>query len=191
MGMISDILALVFGSSRNLVRETAEVFRENAEGSAQRAHAVQVAALSQLGAEFQRAQKGRFDRFMDGVNRLPRPFLALGTLGLMVSALADPVWFAARMQGLALVPEPLWWLLGVVVSFYFGARHQVKTQEFQQGLAASMARLPQAVENIAALKGLRADSPGSAATGTDAAARLATVAAVENPALEVWKARRG
>jgi hypothetical protein len=26
------------------------------------------------------------------------------------------------MQGLAYVPEPLWWLLGAVVSFYFGAR---------------------------------------------------------------------
>ena len=24
--------------------------------------------------------------------------------------------------GLALVPEPLWWLLGAIVSFYFGAR---------------------------------------------------------------------
>ena len=26
------------------------------------------------------------------------------------------------MQGLALVPEPLWWLMGAIVSFYFGAR---------------------------------------------------------------------
>lgn len=191
MGLISDMLALVFGSRRNLLRETAEVFRENAEGSARRAHAVQSAALAQLGAEFQREQKGRFDRFMDGVNRLPRPLLALGTLGLMVSALADPVWFAARMQGLALVPEPLWWLLGVVVSFYFGARHQVKTQEFQRGLAASMAHVPQAVENIAALNRLRADSPGSAAEEPGAAAAPQLQAPDQNPALAAWKARRG
>jgi hypothetical protein len=26
------------------------------------------------------------------------------------------------MAGLAGVPEPLWWLLGAVVGFYFGAR---------------------------------------------------------------------
>lgn len=127
---------------------------------------------------------------MDGVNRLPRPMLALGTLGLMAAALADPVWFAARMQGLALVPEPLWWLLGVIVSFYFGARHQVKAQEFQQGLASSIALVPQAVENISALNRLRADAPGAAAAGTDAAARLETVASESNPALDAWKARR-
>lgn len=64
---------------------------------------------------------------MDGLNRLPRPALALGTLGLFVSAMVAPLWFAERMQGIALVPEPLWWLLGVIVSFYFGARHQVKS----------------------------------------------------------------
>lgn len=26
------------------------------------------------------------------------------------------------MDGLALVPEPLWWLMGAIVSFYFGSR---------------------------------------------------------------------
>jgi len=34
------------------------------------------------------------------------------------------------MQGIALVPEPLWWLMGAIVSFYFGARRQAKRQEF-------------------------------------------------------------
>lgn len=191
MGLISDILMMIFGNQRNMLRETAEVFRENAEGSAQRAHQVQIAALSQLGAEFQQPSKSRFDRFMDGVNRLPRPMLALGTLGLMAAALVDPIWFAARMQGVALVPEPLWWLLGVVVSFYFGARHQIKSQEFQQGLASSMARVPQAMDNIAALRRLRASSPGSAATGTHAADRLASTQTDTNPALDDFLARRG
>ncbi|WP_323780708.1 holin family protein [Leisingera sp.] len=191
MGVIADILGFVFGSQRNVLRETAEIFRENAEAGAARGHDVRIAALGQFGGEFQQPAKGWFDRFMDGLNRLPRPMLVLGTLALMVSALSDPVWFAARMQGLALVPEPLWWLLGVIVSFYFGARHQVKAQDFQHGLAASMARVPQAVENIAALDRLQADSPAAASTGTDAAARLQATAADENPALEAWKARRG
>ena len=48
--------------------------------------------------------------------------LALGTLGLFVYAMAEPRGFSVRMEGLNLVPEPLWWLLGAVVSFYFGAR---------------------------------------------------------------------
>jgi len=191
MGLIADITALIFGNPRNALRETVEVFRENAEAGAARAQEVQIAALSQLGAEFHQPGKGWFDRLMDGINRLPRPMLALGTLALMVTALSDPVWFAARMQGLALVPEPLWWLLGVIVSFYFGARHQVKAQEFQQGLAASMARVPQAVENISALDRLRAGTPGAASAGTDASARLDATEAESNPALEDWKARRG
>ena len=53
---------------------------------------------------------------------MPRPMLALGTIGLFVFAMIDPEAFAARMVGLNEVPEPLWWLLGAIVSFYFGAR---------------------------------------------------------------------
>ena len=30
--------------------------------------------------------------------------------------------FGLRMMGLQQVPEPLWWLLGAIVGFYFGAR---------------------------------------------------------------------
>ena len=121
MGLISRLLGLVFGNGRNVVVETAQVFRENAEAGAMRAQGVQTQAMTQFGAEFAIARQGGFDRFMDGVNRLPRPALALGTLGLFIAAMVDPVWFASRMQGIALVPEPLWWLLGVIVSFYFGA----------------------------------------------------------------------
>ena len=146
--------------------------------------------MVQFGQEFVVERKGWFDRFMDGLNRLPRPALALGTLGLFVSAMVDPLWFSARMQGIALVPEPLWWLLGVIVSFYFGARHQSKTQSFQRDIAATMARAPQVIENIRALEAMRADSPGAAETGADADLTIAAVTPVDNPALEDWKARR-
>ena len=91
---------------------------------------------------------------MDGINRLPRPLLALGTVGLMVSAMANPSWFAARMQGLVAVPEPLWWLLGVIVSFYFGARHQAKGQDFQRSMSATLARAQQVQDNLSGLRRL-------------------------------------
>lgn len=64
--------------------------------------------------------------------------LALGTIGLFVTAMVDPVWFSQRMEGIALVPEPLWWLMGAIVSFYFGARHQIKGQEFQRQVAQTV-----------------------------------------------------
>ncbi len=140
MGVITGVLDAVFGGGRNVVAETAQVFRENAEGASARAHEAQAGALAQFGAEFGPRERGRFDRFMDGLNRVPRPALALGTLGLFVSAMVDPVWFASRMEGVALVPEPLWWLLGAIVSFYFGARHQAKGQQFRLSVAETVAR---------------------------------------------------
>lgn len=63
-----------------------------------------------------------YDRAVDGLNRLPRPAMALGSMGLFSYAMVDPAGFALRMDGLDHIPEPLWWLMGAVVSFYFGAR---------------------------------------------------------------------
>ncbi len=189
MGLIGGLIELLFGGGRNVIKETAEVFRENAEAGAERSVGVQQATLAQYSAEFGGKTTG-FDRFMDGINRLPRPALALGTLGLFVAAMTDPVWFSERMQGLALVPEPLWWLLGVIVSFYFGARHQFKSQSFQREIAQTMARTPDVVENLSRLKSLSAQTPGAADPGPDASLTLAAVAPSDNPALDDWRALR-
>lgn len=175
MGVIEGLLALLFGGGRNVVKETAEVFLENREAAGNRDAAYRAAALEQFASEFVVPRRGWFDRLMDALNRVPRPALALGTLGLFVSAMIDPIWFAARMQGVALVPEPLWWLLGAIVSFYFGARHQAKGQEFQRSLAETMSRAGQVTQNLRALEALEA---GADAVDT-------------NPALEEWSARDG
>ncbi len=177
MGLIERILGLVFGSGRNVVAETAEVFRVNAEAQAGREAGLQGQALEQFGQEFRLARRGWFDRLMDALNRVPRPAMALGTLGLFVAAMVDPVWFAARMAGIALVPEPLWWLLGAIVSFYFGARHQAKGQDFQRDLAVTMAAVPQVVRTVTDIEDLRA-APDASPTSSD------------NPALEEWRASR-
>ncbi|QYX58356.1 holin family protein [Roseovarius sp. SCSIO 43702] len=193
MGLIGDVLRMLFGGGRNIVRETAEVFRANSEAASARDHAEREAVLRQFAKEFARTERGLFDRVMDGVNRVPRPALALGTLGLFVAAMVDPVWFAARMQGIALVPEPLWWLLGVIVSFYFGARHQQKTQQFQNSMAATMARVPEVAANIEALGRMGPRSPGIARTGPDAELAIEAVRPEANPALDHWRldARQG
>ncbi|WP_322889246.1 MULTISPECIES: holin family protein [unclassified Yoonia] len=143
MGLISGIMGFFFGSGRNVLVETAQVFRPNAEQAAVRDADAKSESLQQFAAEFVHARQGLFDRMVDALNRLPRPMLALGTIWLFVMAMADPDAFAAGMTGLALVPEPLWWLMGAIVSFYFGARHQAKEQEFQRVLAAAVvARKP-------------------------------------------------
>ncbi len=176
MGVISGILNLLFGGGRNVLKDTAEVFRENSEAGAARDTTVRQAALAQFAQEFKLPKQGWFDRFMDGVNRLPRPMMAMACLGLFAAAMVDPVWFAARMQGISLVPEPLWWLLGIVVSFYFGARHQAKGQEFQQSIARTLARTPDVVSNIRALDTLKETTSSKPVE--------------PNPALDAWQQTR-
>jgi hypothetical protein len=173
-----------------VIAETAEVFRENAEAGAERAGVAQAQALAQFGQEFSGARRGWFDRLMDAINRVPRPALALGTLALFLSAMFDPIWFAARMQGIALVPEPLWWLLGVIVSFYFGARHQMKNQDFQREVAQTLAHAPRVMSNLQQLHQMRADTPGAADPGRDADTVLDANRPEANPALEAWKRQR-
>lgn len=82
----------------------------------------QTSAMTEHQAEFSLTASTWFDSFVNGLNRLPRPLLTLGTIGLFIYAMADPAGFSLRMNGLDLVPEPLWWLMGAIVSFYFGAR---------------------------------------------------------------------
>ncbi len=108
--------------------------------------------------------------------------------------MVDPVWFSARMQGIALVPEPLWWLMGAIVGFYFGARQQAKGQAFQRSIAASLSRAGQVTEGIAALRALEAGSGSEAASGgsaetspRNAAANVIEADFADNPALAEWK----
>ena len=140
MGLMSFL-----GIGRTAAR-VAEVFVANKTEGARQQHAEHMASLAAHSAEFARARGGWFDQLVDGLNRLPRPALAMGTLGLFVYAMADPVSFGARMQGLALMPDPLWWLLGAIVSFYFGARELHHFRSIQPAA-------PQAVAEVAA-KGL-------------------------------------
>jgi len=186
MGVISGIFSMFFGGGRNVVAETAEVFRVNAEKSSRRDATRMQAAMGQYGREFQVEKREFFDRFVDALNRLPRPAMALGTLALLASAMIDPLWFSSRMQGLALVPDPLWWLLGAVVSFYFGARYQAKGQEFQNSIAQTLARTPQVVQNIASLDELRPVSRDAQAPlpMNDVGPAAETE---ENPALAAWR----
>ncbi|AZL60920.1 methionine synthase I [Tabrizicola piscis] len=125
----------------------AEVFLPSATRKMELSAEAQMAALRQLGEEYQHPALNWFDRLVNGLNRLPRPLLAFGTLGLFTYAMVDPEAFARRMVGLSAVPEPLWWLLGAIVAFYFGARetHYFRTR----GVVSPFAAQAPAEENAA------------------------------------------
>ena len=168
MGLIRTIFSALFlrGGAQALgqtVGDVAQVFRPHATRQMELGHDAYVAAHASHGAEFAHGRGGWFDAIVNGLNRLPRPLLALGTLALFVYAMAEPDGFARRMRGLAEVPEPLWWLLGAVVAFYFGAREAHH---------------------------LRAHRPVAPPSGPSAPLHpVQPVAASRNPALDDWRAQ--
>lgn len=128
-------------SVANAATGVAEVFRENSTRRMELDEQAYARAMSQFSGEFAASPRGWFDGFMNALNRLPRPLLTLGTLGLFAYAMIEPVGFGLRMTNLNLVPEPLWWLLGAVISFYFGAReaHYFRARPIIRGLPAQTA----------------------------------------------------
>ena len=58
------------------------------------------------------------------------------------------------MQGLALVPEQLWWLLEVIVSFYFGARelHKIRSGGMAKEAARILQHTPLVAQSIQRLR---------------------------------------
>jgi hypothetical protein len=146
MGLMGRVIGL--GRTASAIGEAAEgvseVFVPNATRAMELDAEIHRASMETAAAEFQYATGGWFDRFINALNRLPRPMLALGTLGLFVFSMVDPVAFSARMVGLDAVPEPLWWLLGAIVSFYFGARelHYVRSPQGRRHLPGAPWRRP-------------------------------------------------
>lgn len=169
MGVIASLVRALFvrGGAAELGRvgiDVAGALRPNATRRMELGHEAFTSAHEAYAAEFRHAPMGWFDRLINGLNRLPRPLLALATPGLFAYAMADPEGFALRMRGLAEVPEPLWWLLGAVVAFYFGARETHYLREHRP---------------VAAPRRAEAAAPPDPVP----------TAAAQNPALRDWLAR--
>lgn len=119
-----DLIKKIFGSGVKEVAgaatDVAEVFRVNSEKSdarnQERFKSVQEAYSKEDAGE------GWFNNFVNGLNRLPRPLMAFSTIGLFAFAFVNPASFSIVMSALDLVPHEMWWMLGAIVSFYFGAR---------------------------------------------------------------------
>lgn len=79
---------------------------------------------------------------------------------------------------MVLVPDVLWALLVIIVTFYFGARYQVKAMDFQKDAAPLLAQAPQVAENIRKLR----------SSITPNIANLEVLEGDKNPAVDEWKA---
>lgn len=153
----------------------AEVFTENRTKRMELDASARAAALAQFAAEFNHQRTGLFDRFVDSLNRLPRPVMALMTLWLFFQAWADPATFSEVMGAFATVPDQLWWILGAVVAFYFGAReshHFRRNTETREVIRAATEALPD----------VPGPPPGEPDDDTDTSP--------PNAALEEWRSTR-
>lgn len=182
MMILRALKGLFAGGIGETVETVAGTFRENAERGAQRQHDFAVGAQEQFAAEFH--GKGWFNHLMDGVNRVPRPAMAIAVIWLMALPAYDVVLFSEMMAAYALVPEAMWLLFGAIVTFYFGARFQAKSQQF----AISKAQVQTVVENVKAIRELRAEDPGVAADESPEA-QMVLIAETDNAAVAEWRGR--
>lgn len=113
----------------NVVEKVAGVFGTNKEADARRQFELAdmdtralISAQSQFAREFH-APRNWFDSIINGLNRLPRPFMAFGAIALLIGPFIDPIEYSASIAALGLIPEYLWGIIGGVFAFYFGARH--------------------------------------------------------------------
>jgi hypothetical protein len=83
------------------------------------------AAQEAFGKEFTYAvgkDRRPFDVFMDGVNRLPRPIIALGIIALFIWTCIEPERASKAFVAMALIPEAFWNIAMMVVAFFFTSR---------------------------------------------------------------------
>lgn len=121
--MLSKLLQTVIGGGAQAVAGAITPFTGDKVQDENSRHGEMLARFQQFGAEFvDRQNRTWWDSFIDGLNRLPRPAMALGVIGIFVWASADPVGFAAAAQAWALIPDEMWIVLGAVITFFFGDR---------------------------------------------------------------------
>lgn len=85
-------------------------------------------ALEQFAAESAQTRENRtfWDSFIDGLNRLPRPFAFFLTVWIFVWPIWDMLSFQNAMLSYESIPEWLAILITIVWTFYFGGRMLTK-----------------------------------------------------------------
>ena len=154
MGWLSMIAGL-FRPAEELI----EAFKPTVASAAQGGDAERLALsaqdlawLQRFAAEFHpRAGRTRWDSFVDGLNRLPRPLITLSVGVFFVLAPLDPLRFAQVARAYELMPDGFWALLSVIVAFYFGGRIRLDRDDMAiKGGALAAAREVMAVQRARA-----------------------------------------
>jgi len=121
--MIGKILTSLMGGGVQAISSAITPFTGDKVQQEDHRSEENLARLGQYAAEYtERHNRTWWDSAIDGLNRLPRPIMAFGVMGVFVWASIDPVRFSAAAQAWALIPEEMWIVLGAIVTFFFGDR---------------------------------------------------------------------
>lgn len=179
-------------------KELVEVFKPNAEKQAERGHKERMevsrqdlASLQQFADEFKSKRTSTaWDSFVDGLNRLPRPLITLGILGLFILAPVDPIRFLDIAQAYQIMPDGFWALLSIIIAFYFGGRMQVTKQQMTiAGGALDAAK--EIVKVRKAFRELAEEEEPATERLYQNAEQSASTEARTNRVVDAWLERRG
>lgn len=149
-------------------------------------HTEAMAVHGSMAAEIgPRENRTKWDSFVDGLNRLPRPLMALSVIALMVWPAFDPVTFAAAMQGYALMPEWLGEVVLAVVFTYFVARSVEKVRFGKGPSTAQVAEVLDAQRKLAEMRPVEPMEEQQFQT-----AMADTAKQLPNSVIEEWNRRR-
>lgn len=120
MGLISTVFGWL-GGNKDIVKDVADVVQDYKPGVVTE-HKMDVETTKVEDASQDSARKydapqvnDRFNNFVNGLNRLPRPILAFWAIGILVGLLPIP---AAVSTAPPLILNIIW----TVIGFYFGIR---------------------------------------------------------------------
>ena len=147
-------------------------------------HTSNMAVSAQFATEFQQNNRNPFDSLIDGFNRLPRPVIVAMIVGYFVTAWHDPTEFQIINLALDGVPERMWIIAGVIVTFYFGARELAKARD-QKRMALSAEAFNEQQRRIAELRRHQ-----HVETGANAAEMADEDTPLSNRSIMEWNRRR-
>lgn len=125
MGILGSLLGGGISEVINSASGLAKIFVGDKSVREDNTHSEQIAAYDALAAEASaqtRENRTSWDSFVDGINRLVRPTLAFGIIGILVWCPINPASFANAMLSYQLVPE--WLAIGFaqVLALFMGGR---------------------------------------------------------------------
>ncbi len=157
------------GSVIDSVGGLAKIFVGDKAAKETNIHDEQIAAYSAEANEAlaqQRESRTWWDSLVDGLNRLPRPFMAFMAIGVLLWCPISPVSFSVAMTAYQLVPQWLALVIAQIFAIFCGGR--MLSDHFEMK-ANDPTRVAQVLAQMRELKGMQ------------------TAKAVEVPGVDVYK----